>query len=549
MAIVGYGCLSANNTGPTSSGNQSTSSTTEALQVAASDSTAAGAREVLPTGEDTCTVTVSHDVMTSFRTRVGELTVVGEGHANRVIPNTHRRSPDASLSLTIERAGAMVLKIDSSFSSTGVYTESLRHGGTGGAQEMRLTTDGERIEGTVNGRALTPIWRAREHEVAARVNESFTFTDGTPVPRPSVPPDVQSALERLPAAIKNVLASCKEPRLHFEAFGVPPRFDDTGGAGECAGCIAEAYAGAVGCGVACGLSFGFACACVAGVPLLFANCHSVGEGLGQGCCPVGCGPSHTTLGIGVVYQCCYGGDTCLNSTTGACCGPGLGACNQTTCCPASAPCRDVGLCCPVNQATCITSNGPVCCNEGEDCTQGICCPHGAPVINGACCSPPVFQACGNNCCPALTTKCCGDACCSGVCLNGNLCCPSALQVCENACCAPGQVCTNGTCSSSQEATLLIYDTSTNTLIARSGGPALRITNNQGLLVKGQFFPTGNVKLSVDRVGGPLIATVPAPNGSFSTTIDTGKFSGGPHKLVAIGGLQVVSVDLQVEVLQ
>jgi len=397
----------------------------------------------------------------AFRTRVGDLNVIGEGSADT-------RGPGKHLSMTIDRAGVPLLNFDGTLSGAGVYTATWRYGAmVGGVREATLVTrDGNRIEGTVNGRQLTPF--------TARAS-SLRFTDGTPVPQPNFPIGLAPALEQVPRALQAALGTCSRsvftPRGAIvpasnggtSTFGSPPRIDDPGSSSNCHDCILEAYGAAALCGAACGFSFGLACACVAGIPVVFIRCHTPGTGFGQGCCPVLCGPTQNMLGADISYQCCSDGDSCLNSSKGTCCGPGLQACNKSTCCPSNAPCRDPGICCPTNQNTCITPSGPVCCNAGEQCIQGVCCPTGSTVcsdgsccpttcangsccVSGKCCYPP-SHICGNTCCPPFNA-CCSDVCCSGdeICAGGN-CCPVG-QACGNVCCPPGQSCQDpatGTC--------------------------------------------------------------------------------------------------------
>jgi hypothetical protein len=385
----------------------------------------------------------------SFSTRVGDLNVTGGGNANT-------RSPDKQFSVTIDRAGVPLLSCDGTLSGDGVYATTCRYGAVVGGvrQATFVTSDGKHIEGMVNGRQLMPFTAAAP---------SLRFTDGTPVPQPSFPTGLASALKQVPQAVQAVLRACSRQGFSLgraivpasnggtSTFGSPPRIDDPGLSTACTTCILEAYAALVACGAGCALSFGFACGCVAGIPLVFIRCHTPGTGVGQGCCPVACGPTHTQHGVDVVDQCCSDGDSCLDSSTGTCCGPGLQACNKSTCCPSNAPCRDVGICCPTNQNTCITAGGPVCCNQGEDCSQNVGCCSPGSVCGNKCCDS--FSTCVDpntgTCCPILTGIACGNQCCEATieeCINGD-CCPKA-QACNGFCCQTGSICANGQCISS-----------------------------------------------------------------------------------------------------
>jgi hypothetical protein len=408
-----------------------------------------------------CTVTsLDSGVITAFGTSVGDLNVIGAGR-------TTPRALDKQLSFSIDQAGALVMQFDSNLSSDGAYTATWRYGTmVNGIRDATLVTrDGKHIEGTVNGRALMPFTAA---------SSTVTYADGTPVPPVVFPAGMDTTLRQIPAALKAAMATCRETvrtdpygrptvprggsgratkfarRLSGSdptTFGSSPRIDDTSLAASCGLCIAEAYAAAELCGAACGLSFGVGCACIVGIPLLYANCHSPGEDVGKGCCPVACGPSESILNVGVVFECCFSGDTCLGDAVGSCCGDGLQPCNHSTCCPSNAPCRDVGICCPTNQNTCNTPSGPVCCNQGEDCVQGMCCPRGSPLCSGLCCP-------GGTC--DQTGKCCIDGVC---CVAGQVdtldgCCPGDLLTtdrqhcgvrCGNNICLRTQHCCNGQC--------------------------------------------------------------------------------------------------------
>lgn len=449
-------------------------------------------------------------LITSFKTRVRDLTVTGVGHADL-------RGPGKHLTLLVDRAGATVFSFESTLSDGGTHTATWRYGVVvGGVREaMLVTRDGNRVEGAVNGRKLVP---SRSHV------SSLRFADGSLVPQPKFPAGLRAALQELPGAVQAALASCQltrsieyndfsaSPRSILasrvaiapasnggtsNAYGVAPRIDDPGSSAACKTCILEAYGAAAACGIGCGLSFGFACGCVLGIPLLFVACHTPGSGAGQGCCPVACGPTHTTLGLDVVYQCCYGGDSCLDSSRGTCCGPNLQACNRSTCCPSNAPCRDAGICCPTDQNTCLTASGQVCCDAGEECMNGVCCPSGSTVctdgtccpttcafgsccVGGTCCYPP-NHICGNTCCSPFNA-CCNGVCCANdeFCVSGNCC--QATQACGSVCCASGEFCqdpSTGTCTTCPPGTTSVL--CTNQTGAEAGGccpPGVSCCNGQ-----------------------------------------------------------------------
>ena len=220
-----------------------------------------------------------------------------------------------------------------------------------------------------------------------------------------------------------------------QSFGSPGQIENTGSQSQCADCIAEAFAACAACGVACALTpFGLGCGCIAGEPLIFTQCHNPGNGLGQGCCPVGCGDYQTFLGITISYQCCQSGQSCLDPGRGLCCAEGTQPCNGKLCCPSNAPCRDTGICCPTNQDIC----GETCCPSGETCLNG-------GIGGGLCCSPA--KACGySKCCGTLET--CADASTGMCCLAGQvnmdgICCYPNMTNCNGKCC--GGTCTATGC--------------------------------------------------------------------------------------------------------
>jgi hypothetical protein len=339
-------------------------------------------------GTGTCSLSSngSHHGIT-FQTQFDGLTVTGEGHSG---------PSGTQLSLTVRAGGALVMQHSQS-SSDGGYNTLWDYGGIfNGIQQLSLLTHADNTTiGTADHAKLKPFPAHAPH---------FTFTNGTAVPLSRGGQQITPALKGLPDHIQAAIRACQPsqtkrwtedaPSIIFKRqnqFGIAPKFDDTGSASPCTICIAEAYAASVACGIACGASFGIACGCIAGIPLLFPQCHNPGTGLGQGCCPVGCGSGSRILGIEVVYSCCFSDESCVNPSSGACCASGLQACGGNTCCPSNAPCRDGGICCPTNRNTCITSSGPKCCNEGEDCVGGTCCPRDS-VVGNQCC-PPDSQTC------------------------------------------------------------------------------------------------------------------------------------------------------------
>jgi hypothetical protein len=239
--------------------------------------------------------------------------------------------------------------------------------------------------------------------------------------------------------------------------------------GACIGC----WTGCIGGGIVCLAAAAGACtwagpfyavcfaiaaaACAIGEWVCMELCYAEGHP----CCPVGCGE----------VACCEDGETCLNSTTGLCCSPGLTPCAGENCCESTEVCLGTG---PLAGTCCEAENvcGTTCCGSLEVCAPGgFCCGFNQKPCNGGCCKAgeeclggdtccPAAQACGNNCCdvdqkctnPALGI--CEDICPEGqkVCLGaGNccdlnevcaevvpLCCPAGMYYCFGACRHPSE---------------------------------------------------------------------------------------------------------------
>jgi hypothetical protein len=255
------------------------------------------------------------------------------------------------------------------------------------------------LDGSANGFKLSPF---------DTTMTQFKFSNGTNLVAPTLPVSYTTLLSQLPGAIKSQVGNCQttsNTKRSWDDISPNPKsslikrqqFDQPGSGGNCAYCQIEAFAASTACVVGCIESFGFGCGCVAGIPLLFIQCNNPGDGFGQGCCPVACGPSSNDLGITVVYACCDVGDSCLDPTVpGWCCPADTTPCGGRSCCdvPRDGPCRDQGICCPYEQATCTTQFGVACCNPGEQCVQEQCCPT-ANIVGEQCVYTPVPCAAGS----------------------------------------------------------------------------------------------------------------------------------------------------------
>jgi hypothetical protein len=344
-----------------------------------------GADARVAVGANECAMTgTASQLKISFGSSVRGLTLTGTGQVSA-------RGIDHTLSMTVRRAGAVLFRFNAILSIEGIYSATWRYGTmVRGIRTARLSTqDGKHISGTVNGRKLLTVTRSKR---------PLRFADGAQVPQAIFPAGALADLSRLETATRRVLSSCQAntglgiavSNRDTQTYGSPGQVEDTSRLGSCVGCVAEAYRAEALCAGICAGSFGLACTCVGRLPAIFAQCHHPGTGLGQGCCPVGCGPLHHAFGIGVDYRCCNSSDACLDSSTSTCCSSGLQPCNQSLCCPSDAPCRDVGICCPTNRHTCKTPAGVVCCKAGEHCAYdwsgpNQCCPVGSASCGGRCC--------------------------------------------------------------------------------------------------------------------------------------------------------------------
>lgn len=402
----------------------------------------------------------------AFTTQVQDYTITGEGRTNQSYTD---------LSLTVESNGCLVMRFTGNISAKGVFTTKWNFGPVLGGGTLTLVTINGTTEGNLDNHRLSPF-----NDTAP----GFHFTNAIGILPHNVPKSLASVSQVLSDAVKSTLSGCKSPDpektreelvrallKRQNIFGAPGQIENTGSQSQCADCIGEAFAACAACGFACAFTpFGLGCGCIAGEPLLFTQCHNPGNGLGQGCCPVGCGDYQTFLGITISYQCCQSGQSCLDPNRGLCCVGGTQPCDSKECCPPNAPCRDIGICCPTNQNTCITRSGPACCAPGDECRDDICCPPDQVICDSVCCDPGETCLLGT-CCSAnnmCNTACCGadercaddtnSICCSvldvfsnGLCCpsgslnSGGICCPSGTDNIDGICCGSSQINCGGVC--------------------------------------------------------------------------------------------------------
>jgi hypothetical protein len=339
----------------------------------------------------------------------------------------------------IRQKRALVLQMNASVQPGGLGTVEILYGKAyKGIARANLTSDGQTVSGTIDGRAIVPF-------AASAQPTSIQFQDGQPAPTMSLSPKLYRLLTQLYTKAEAQAGACSgvSAELHTSRL--------------CLTCVGGCGGGATLC------LFGAkkACAaasvlCVFGAPACFAGCMAVGLvtcGLSaevcvdicarNPCCAV---PCHHTNGDPF---CCEGGQTCLRP--GVCCGAGQTPCGGRNCCPSPDRCVAGGECClhpnfPCGQNCCGPFSG-ICCN-------GVCC-NGVCLPNGSCCASP-SRRCGNGpeCCTS-DRACCGDACCAAglICVN-NQCivpdpCPGA-NLCAGQCCPQGRACCSGVCCAAEK---------------------------------------------------------------------------------------------------
>jgi hypothetical protein len=444
-------------------------------------------------------------------------------------------------------------------------TSTVKYGPTvQGLRSASITVKSGTVSGTVNDRSIVPFRVEKAIDAG-----SIRYADGNPAPEVTIHPSLRAALSALHERLKNA-----DP---VEGGGIPSSWDGTdqnnlldwatphcqsctGGCENvgnflCPPCLA-------GCIGGCFIPVAGGCAQQVCAELGFGACDNDQSCCGTICCgsdqvcgnnslgtccpkdyPVACGDETEMLCFLPGSTCC--GDSIFACEPGSSCVPGSspGAFN---CCPNDRTCD--GACCSPPASCQRTSGGKGVCCQTPLCGDE-CCAHGEICHNGKC---GFGQPCGSTFC-GFGSTCCSGVCCAGTCLNGNQCCPSALQVCGHTCCPPGQLCANAstsTCAAPRQATLSLYDPPNGAFLGTSGGPPVRISNNQGLTVKGQSFAPGSVVLSVDTASGPTLATAHADgSGAFSVNITTERFSPGSHRIVASQGSRTASVAVTVEAVQ
>jgi len=221
----------------------------------------------------------------AFTTQVQDYTITGEGRTNQSYTD---------LSLTVESNGCLVMRFTGNISAKGVFTTKWNFGPVLGGGTLTLVTINGTTEGNLDNHRLSPF-----NDTAP----GFHFTNAIGILPHNVPKSLASVSQVLSDAVKSTLSGCKSPDpektreelvrallKRQNIFGAPGQIENTGSQSQCADCIGEAFAACAACGFACAFTpFGLGCGCIAGEPLLFTQCHNPGNGLGQGCCPVGCG--------------------------------------------------------------------------------------------------------------------------------------------------------------------------------------------------------------------------------------------------------------------
>lgn len=342
-------------------------------------------------------------------------------------------------------------------SGNGVIQTKVAYGSAfQGIRQATFTGNGDRIQGTIDGRAIVPFAPGMD------LNE-MKFTDGKPPPVVKIEPQILQAMNDIVAKGHGAASTClkthgSQPVQHHAQSPACIACNDH--------CSDKYWTCAEIAGAACGLAlFGWAACeelalikCQTDYDSCVRDCSAPGEV----CCPVKCDSG----------GCCEEGSTCChNSQRGtSCCGSGMRCASENTpngiccpqdsgpaclnhCCPTGQICVDAtrGICCPAGTRLCGDTCCPIdrpclgnglCCNTGDSLCGGECCPREVPCIDDFCCRPPVSRICGTVCCPGLLA-CCNEVCCgdNDLCVDNKICCPRD-RVCGHICCPSGQKCQN-----------------------------------------------------------------------------------------------------------
>ena len=395
-----------------------------------------------------CQVTTSPKAnTTTLHTTFGvdELTVVVAS------PKTETGLPTgaSSSTMTLTLSGSAYLQIANTATKTLPSSVDAAYGSAfTGIKRSHFQSDGKTVTGNVDGRPVVPF-DANQVPSPASVTPSIQFADGKPPPNVYVDPSAEKRATALFEQAKSDASRCTSAALdatndssallansvelvknsvnraeypetasvtteHSAAklgspmfngiqgpihmfMGVPGHPSNTSNGPSCVAALAGAESAYVVCLVAVGWSCSSTgwyypiCAAIGVTGCSIAYfAATTGFVTGSACMPVHCGSAA-----------CFSNETCLNTGTGLCCGPGTSACAGAIYCnspgvpgvSAENCIAGAGTCCPATQTIC----GNQCCPPGNACNAatGQCCPPGAA------CTPCGHQ--GQPCCP-------GDVC-------------------------------------------------------------------------------------------------------------------------------------------
>ena len=302
---------------------------------------------------------------------------------------------------TIRQKGSLVMQTTMTFTGSGQTDIQIVYGkGFTGIERADLTTNGQTVSGTVDGRAIVPF-------SAAAAPEVFQFQDGQPAPETSASKEVAQGLERIFALAEAKAESCAPAEGRGRASGLSAQNHNSF---QCLTCKAGCGGAFLYCGSKLkGVCAATAAACLFGAPLCFAACAVAGGAICVAaavtcmgicartvCCAVPCGDTGSTV------TCCEDGQACLRP--GVCCQAGQFPCHGQNCCPSSQRCMPNGTCCIAPDFPC----GQSCCDRTLSCCNGVCC--SGQCLGGVCCTPP-SRRCGSG----FSARCCANECCNNVC--------------------------------------------------------------------------------------------------------------------------------------
>jgi hypothetical protein len=368
--------------------------------------------------------TVHHSVQATFNGKV--LTHAAELKLTH--PGRSGESPRITSTRTITLGSDSLLRVERDSREGSTQVKVTYGSAFQGIREAAYTTDGKVIDGTIDGRRISPLPIGADPKL-------LKFADGKTPPAVKLDPNLESALTDILKKAKDDISSCSrvEPgRASASNKGRPARPSNQA---KASGWV-SAFASKLKALSPLALTLGPA---RSGFVSSWAS-HELADAANGPLAMPGIAPD-PALPPPTIPQNSDACQSCQNGCATAaliCDGAAYGA---------SAACLIAyAFCVAAAQAVC-TGTGIICvnnCNSPGTETQpgGACCPVGCPNVNGCCYETQQCSGVANVCCAANVVVCAG-ACCppAWTCKEG-VCCTPDRPVCKGICCPPGQVCSN-----------------------------------------------------------------------------------------------------------